>query len=72
VVSRDEAVAAGWFGPVAPGHLARIGDVVAVCQEDHVLLASTSEPDFIGEMVAYHGSYTPVEMAVPFLVARGG
>jgi Type I phosphodiesterase / nucleotide pyrophosphatase len=72
VGTREEAVAEGWFGPVAPEHLARIGDVVVVCQDHQVVLASASEPSKIGDLVAFHGSYTPVEMAVPLLVVRGG
>jgi hypothetical protein len=71
VATREEAVAAGLFGPVAEEHLARIGDVVAVCHDDYVVLASDSESGSIGRMVAFHGSYTPVEMAVPLLVVRG-
>jgi hypothetical protein len=70
--TRDEAVAAGWYGPVAPEHLPRIGDVVAVCEDDYAVLASASEPSTIASLVAFHGSYTPVEMAVPLLVVRGG
>jgi hypothetical protein len=72
VVPRAEAVAAGWYGQVAPQHLARIGDVVAVCGEDYVILANGVEPDSVNRMIAFHGSYTPVEMSVPLLVVRGG
>lgn len=72
VATREEAVAAGLFGPVAEEHLARIGDVVAVCHDDYAVLASESESGFVGQMVAFHGSYTPVEMAIPLLVVRGG
>ncbi|HEY3715679.1 MAG TPA: nucleotide pyrophosphatase/phosphodiesterase family protein [Jatrophihabitantaceae bacterium] len=71
VVSRDEAVAAGWFGPVPPEHLARIGDVVVVCREDYVVLASKHEPDTVGKLVAYHGSTTPAETAIPLIVVTG-
>ena len=34
VRTRDEVVAAGWFGPVPEEHLARIGDVVVICNDD--------------------------------------
>jgi hypothetical protein len=72
VGSRDEAVAAGWFGPVPDGHVRRIGDVVAICRDDHVVLATGLEPAPIAKMVAFHGSYTAAEMAIPLLVVGGG
>jgi hypothetical protein len=72
VVTREEAVADGWFGPFAPDHLERIGDVVAFCNDSHVVLASQHEPPHIALFEAYHGSYTAAEMAVPLLVVRRG
>ncbi|GAA0803507.1 alkaline phosphatase family protein [Spirilliplanes yamanashiensis] len=71
VGERAEAVAAGWFGPVPEAHLQRIGDVVVVCRDRHVVLAGDREPAFIGAMVGFHGGATAVEMTVPLLVARG-
>jgi hypothetical protein len=71
VVSRDEAVAAGWFGPVSQAHLARIGDVVAVCRDHYVVLASAHEPEAVGKLVAFHGSMTPAETAIPLIVHTG-
>jgi hypothetical protein len=68
VVSRDEAVAAGWFGPVPDEHLARIGDVVVVCRDRYVVLASRHEPATVGKLVAYHGSTTAAETAIPLIV----
>jgi hypothetical protein len=70
VVTRDEAVAAGWYGPVDPAHLDRLGDVVAACRDDYVVLATATEPDTVTRMIAFHGSYTDVEMSVPLLVIR--
>nr|WP_306425255.1 nucleotide pyrophosphatase/phosphodiesterase family protein [Dactylosporangium matsuzakiense] len=70
VVSREEAVATGWFGPVPESHLQRIGDVVAVCRDRWVLLASAHEPPRLGNMIAFHGSDTAAEMEIPLLVAR--
>ncbi|WP_338089147.1 nucleotide pyrophosphatase/phosphodiesterase family protein [Phycicoccus endophyticus] len=37
---REEAVAAGWFGPVAPANLERIGDVVVVADGDLAVMDS--------------------------------
>lgn len=71
VVGREEAVAAGWFGAVAEEHLGRVGDVVAACRERWVVLSSDTEPEIVGRLVAFHGSFTAVEMAVPLLVVRG-
>lgn len=44
VYGRDQAVATGMFGPVDPGHLARIGDVVVICTGDTAVLATKREP----------------------------
>ncbi|MFI0982818.1 alkaline phosphatase family protein [Streptomyces sp. NPDC021093] len=70
VASRDEAIAAGWFGPrVDERVLGRIGDVVAAAHADVVITASRNEP---GEssMVGMHGSMTSVEQHVPLLEVR--
>jgi hypothetical protein len=71
VGTRAEAVAAGWFGQVRGEHLPRIGDVVAICRDDHVVLATGMEPSPIRNMVAFHGSHTAAEMAIPLLVVPG-
>ena len=44
VAARDEAVAAGWFGPTSRPGLARIGDVVAAARDDIAVIATRSEP----------------------------
>ncbi|GAA1792409.1 alkaline phosphatase family protein [Planosporangium flavigriseum] len=71
IVPREEAVAAGWFGPVPEEHLARVGDVVVACHDSNVVVATRSEPEFVARMVAFHGSYTAAEMRVPLFVAGG-
>ena len=71
VTTREEAVAAGWFGPVPEEHLARIGDVVVTCRGRTAVVATRSEPPMTSRLVAYHGSSTTLEMAVPLLIARG-
>nr|BFE66088.1 alkaline phosphatase family protein [Dactylosporangium thailandense] len=70
VAERDEAVASGWFGPVPESHLQRIGDVVVVCRERWVVMASAHEPARLAEMVAFHGANTTAEMEIPLLVVR--
>ncbi|HEY7273968.1 MAG TPA: alkaline phosphatase family protein [Actinoplanes sp.] len=67
VAARDEVIAGGWYGPVPPGHLDRIGDVVIVCLGRTVVLASGAEPPAVSRLVAFHGSVTAAEMAVPLL-----
>jgi hypothetical protein len=72
VASRDEAVAAGWYGPVPAAHLCRIGDVVVGCLRRQVVVASRSEPGFVAGMVGVHGSCTAAEMEIPLIIVRGG
>ncbi|MGN9765108.1 alkaline phosphatase family protein [Micromonospora sp. SD12] len=71
VRTRDEVVAAGWFGPVAEEHLLRIGDVVVICNATYAVTASRSEPPAVSRLVAYHGADTAAEMTIPLLVVRG-
>ena len=70
VVSGDEAIEAGWFGPHVPDAVRlRVGDVggaafgpVGVVEG----LVDANQARFAG----HHGSMTPEEQLVPFLVAR--
>ncbi|MFI5832869.1 alkaline phosphatase family protein [Micromonospora sp. NPDC051300] len=71
VLTRAEAVATGWFGPVPEAHLTRIGDVVVVCRDTYAVVATRSEPPMVSRLVAYHGADTAAEMTVPLLVVRG-
>jgi len=71
VVSRDEAIAAGWFGGrVADRVRDRIGDVVAAGRDSTVLVRRTAEPVESG-LVGHHGSLTTAEQRVPLLTAYG-
>lgn len=72
VGTREEAISTGRFGHVSPSFFERIGDVVAICHDDYVVLATGLEPAPIARMVAFHGSYTAAEMEIPLLVVRGG
>jgi uncharacterized protein (DUF924 family) len=72
VASRDEAIAAGWFG--RPGECdervyPRIGDVVAAAHDDVLIIASEREPKE-SALVGNHGSMTPAEQLVPLLEVR--
>ncbi|GAB2928603.1 nucleotide pyrophosphatase/phosphodiesterase family protein [Nonomuraea fastidiosa] len=70
VVSREEAVESGWFGPrVREPWLARIGDVVAVPRTDLAITAPSRHP-VEAQFVGYHGSLTAAEQHVPLLEVR--
>ena len=70
VLPRAEAVAAGWFGPVTDEHLRRVGDVVVICRDRTVLLATRTDPPAVARQVAVHGSATALEMMIPLLTFR--
>ncbi|BCJ51074.1 alkaline phosphatase family protein [Actinoplanes sp. NBRC 14428] len=67
VLTREDAIERGLYGPVPPAHLDRIGDVVVICLGTTVVLAGGWEPPSVGRLVAYHGSVTAAEMTVPLL-----
>jgi Type I phosphodiesterase / nucleotide pyrophosphatase len=66
VLSRDEAIAAGWFGEVDPRLLERIGDVVAAPAGPWAIVASKTEP-LESSLVGMHGSLTSSDQLVPLL-----
>jgi hypothetical protein len=70
VAGREEAAASGIFGPVDDAVAGRIGDVVALARGSWVLTTPRLEPG-PSRLVAYHGSLTATELAVPLLLARG-
>ncbi|MEU2715955.1 nucleotide pyrophosphatase/phosphodiesterase family protein [Streptomyces sp. NPDC007205] len=70
VASRDEAIAAGWFGPHIDERVyPRLGDVVAAAHDDVLIIASEREPKE-SALVGNHGSMTPAEQLVPLLEVR--
>ncbi|MGH3155702.1 MAG: alkaline phosphatase family protein, partial [Streptosporangiaceae bacterium] len=66
VMARDEAISAGWFGPVDPGLAGRIGDVVAAATGSTGIVATQAEP-LESSLVGMHGSLTTAEQLVPLL-----
>jgi hypothetical protein len=68
VLTRDEAIARGWFGEVDHRVRLRLGDVVAAAHDDWALMSSR---DFAYEMtlIGLHGSLTSREMHIPILVS---
>ncbi|MFG1705919.1 alkaline phosphatase family protein [Nonomuraea sp. M3C6] len=70
VVSRQEAVESGWFGPrVRDAWLERIGDVVVVPYTDLAITAPTNHP-IEALFTGYHGSMTEAEQHIPLLEVR--
>jgi Type I phosphodiesterase / nucleotide pyrophosphatase len=71
VITRDEAIDGGWYGPVPPAHAGRIGDVVVICLGRTIVLATGWEPAAVAALIAFHGSVTAAEMTVPLLSLVG-
>jgi hypothetical protein len=70
VVTRDEAVAAGWFGPVADDLAGRIGDVLAVATAGS--MAHREVDPLEGRLRGQHGALSRDEMEVPLITIGGG
>jgi hypothetical protein len=71
VISRDEAVQGGWFGPqVSAAVLPRIGDVVVAPTGGTAVVSSRAHPRE-ARLVGYHGSTTDDEVLVPLVVTCG-
>jgi hypothetical protein len=70
VFSREDAVAAGWFGAVEARVLDRIGDVVASVGGDCAVEMRSVFP-IEASLIGLHGALTADEMLVPLLVSEG-
>jgi hypothetical protein len=67
----DEAVADGWFGPIAsPEVRSRIGDVVVAVRGSAAVVRSKAEK-FLAALPGQHGSLTAAEQDIPLLLLRG-
>ncbi|MEU0885409.1 alkaline phosphatase family protein [Lentzea sp. NPDC005914] len=66
VVMKEDAVEAGWFGPVSPLALDRIGDVVVAMKNSAVVVRGQAEP-VLSKLNGFHGSRTRQELAIPLL-----
>jgi hypothetical protein len=72
VVPREEAVAAGWFGPHVPDQVRpRIGDVVAAAFGPVGVVQREVDPTQ-ALLTGHHGSLTADEQLVPMLLLRRG
>jgi hypothetical protein len=67
VLTRAEAIGCGWFGPVDPAVLPRIGDIVVACRGTSAVLSTDGFP-YENRLIGMHGSLTDDEMLIPLLV----
>jgi hypothetical protein len=67
VLTREQAVARGWFGTLTPGVTPRIGDVLVAARGDLGIMSSVDFP-YENTLVGLHGSLTPAEMLIPIVV----
>jgi hypothetical protein len=68
---REEAVEAGWFGPVSARVLPRIGDVVAAATGAVAVHDSRVQRAALSDLLGMHGALTPAEVRVPLMVVGG-
>lgn len=71
VRSRDEAIDAGWFGPVEDRFRPVIGDVVAAMRGDIAVVDSRTQSADSLRLIGMHGSSTPAERTVPLIRLAG-
>ena len=68
IVSGEEAIEQGWFGPRVLDHVRpRIGDVVAAAREPIGVFQRELDPGQ-ARLVGHHGSLSPEEMLVPLVL----
>lgn len=71
VLSRDEAIAAGWFGAqVTATSARRIGDLVVVARTGGAVVRRRAEPR-LSALCGQHGALTDDELLVPLLHTKG-
>ncbi len=70
VVTRQQAVEAGWFGNVNGRVHPRIGDVLVTGFEPIALYDSRRAAPQSFAMVGHHGAPTPAEVRIPWLLIR--
>ncbi|MBO0596039.1 alkaline phosphatase family protein [Nesterenkonia sp. E16_7] len=67
VLTREQAIAAGWFGAVEDRVAGRIGDVLVAAHSDIALYHCDRVGQAPMDMVGQHGSLTEAERRVPLL-----
>jgi predicted AlkP superfamily pyrophosphatase or phosphodiesterase len=70
ICTREEAIAAGWFGLVVEHHIRdRIGDLIVTACTDFAVVQSHVTPK-LSRLIGHHGSLTADEQLVPLLAYR--
>ena len=68
VVTRDEAMSAGWFGPIVqPGIAERLGEVLVVARKSVAYFEPDADPAALS-MVGQHGALTDEERGIPVIL----
>lgn len=70
VMTREEAIERGYFGPMAPEHAARLGDLMILAAEAIAFYDGRRVAPMAFDMVGQHGSLTAGERFIPLLVHR--
>ena len=70
IMTRDEAIGHGLFGPVADGVRDRIGDILVAAHGDLALFDGRRARPTALSMVGQHGSWTKAERHVPLVAFR--
>jgi hypothetical protein len=68
VVTRERAIADGWFGPVREAMVPVVGDLVVAMRGRATVVDSRTQTPESRALVGVHGSLTPTEMMVPWLI----
>ncbi|EWT01868.1 nucleotide pyrophosphatase [Intrasporangium oryzae NRRL B-24470] len=68
VLTREQAVDEGWFGPVRPAVLGRIGDVIVSMRGSFAVVHSGLMRPELVRLLGLHGSTSEAEIAVPVIV----
>ena len=67
VMAGEEAIEAGWFGPVADHVRPRIGDVIAAMTGPIAVVDSRRHRPQLRALIGVHGSITSDEVVIPWL-----
>ncbi|WP_338752056.1 alkaline phosphatase family protein [Janibacter alittae] len=67
VITGEQAIEAGWFGPVTDGVRPRIGDVIAAMTGPVAVVDSRRHRPLLRGLIGVHGSITAEEVAIPWL-----
>ncbi|MGZ4473479.1 MAG: alkaline phosphatase family protein [Nocardioidaceae bacterium] len=68
VLTRDEALARGWFGELSSDVRPRLGDVMVAARGTFSVMSSKAF-EYEATLVGLHGSLTSAEMLIPVLVS---